>query len=253
MPFTETDIASWTLAVTLAFFSHVALSAWINLVRGGSHGVLSAPSWFPGRQVTGAVYFLPALLLIAFLPASGPLGVLLVAFGAPITMTSIIAVYALPAAVMVASQGPGHGSYMDAGTYGQRDNEWSAPFLDAFSALEETVLRDGVTGEPLLNEKGREIIVDNPLRDFVGGLLKGVVLMALPPAVLWYAWTGEVWAFSYLLAGVAYPVAWFLNNRWWRHLGRIGLTKTTPVYWAELIQGAVFGAMTWVFLAAAIL
>lgn len=253
MLFTGIEIAAWTLLMTAAVFFHAAASAWINLVRGGSHGILAAPSWFPGRQVTGAIYFLPALFLAASLPSSGALGGLAASLGLPAAMTSIIAVYALPAAIMVASQGPGHGSYMDAGTYGQRDNEWSAPFLDAFSVLEETVLRDGVTGEPLLNDKGHEIIVDNPLRDFVGGLLKGVVLMALPPAVLWYAWTGEIWAFSYLLSGVAYPVAWFLNNRWWRHLGRIGLTKSTPVYWAELIQGAVFGAMTWVFLAAAIL
>jgi hypothetical protein len=232
-------------AFVVLFLAHVGASAWINLIRGGSHGKLSVPSWFPGRQLTGLVYFLPVALVAHALPAGGPLAAISGSLAPYPHVAAMVALYVLPAAIMVAAQGPGHGSYMDAGTFGQRDNEWSSKILDLVPMLREQILRDGVTDQPILNHKGQMMVEDNALRDFSGGLLKGVMLMALPPALVWWAWTGDVASLLYVLAGIVYPLAWFLNNRWWRHLGRIGIAKDTPVYWAELIQGASFGGATW--------
>jgi hypothetical protein len=224
--------------------AHLCLSAWVNLARGGAHGVLKPPGWFPGRQLTGAIYYLPLLLAVPAFAPGGPLGGFLVESDVPGWAVAASVLYAIPAALMVASQGPGHGSYMDAGTVWRRDNEWSKRLLDLIPPLRERPLITS-GAEAVYSPDGRRAYFPNAARDFVGGLLKGVVLIALPPTLIWWAWTGHAWAFVFVAAGAVYPLAWFVNNRWWRHLGRIGIAPGTPVYWAELFQGAAFGAGAW--------
>lgn len=217
------------ILIALGCLVHVLLSGWINLVRGGSHGWLKAPSWFPGRQMTGPIFFSPMLLLVDW---TGTLS----------TLYDVTLLWLAPSLATIAAQGLGHGSYMDAGTYGQRDNESLRVVLDLVPALREEVQRDGVTGEMLFNEKGLPCIYDNPLRDFVGGLLKGL-LMTAPVAALWGFALGSFAPALFLVSGAFYPVAWFLNNRWLPRTGDVRLLGA-PVYWAEVWQGSAFSIAT---------
>lgn len=215
------------LVTALASLAHVLLSGWINLVRGGSHGWLKAPSWFPGRQLTGPIFFAPMLFLVDWtgvLPA----------------ICGVAALWLVPSALTIAIQGLGHGSYMDAGTYGQRDNEALRVVLNLIPGLEERSVLDGVTGEPLKNGKGQDVIYDNPLRDFVGGLLKGLLLTA-PVAAIWGVFLSSFAPALFLVSGVLYPVAWFANNRWFPRTRKARLFGA-PVYWAEIWQGMAFAA-----------
>lgn len=213
------------LVTTLAAFQ-ILLSGWLNVVRGGSHGWLKAPSWLPGRQLCPPVFMMPMLVF----PPDGPYWLTAVAF------VSLCAVF-------LAVQGLGHGSYMDAGTYGQRDNESLSWILDLIPGLKEQVMLDGQTGIPLTNEKGQKRIVDNPLRDFVGGLIKGI-LMTLPFTIVSIMLYSSYQPLMFLAAGIFYPVAWFINNRWYAGLQQKRLFGA-PVYWAELFQGIAFALAAW--------
>lgn len=206
---------------------------WIYYVRGGAQGWLRPFDLFPGRQLTGPVWFLPLLAFVPWPTAMTSPELLTMAVG-------LVVIYALPAGSIIATQGMGHGSYMDAGTRFLTDNERLGKVLDMIPGLGETPMLDEA-GRQLFDEHGRPMAFPNPTRDFCGMALKGLIMATIPAACLiWYF--GSLVPAALFLAAPLMATAYFLNNRWWRHLGRIGFFGA-PVYWAEVITGLVFGSL----------
>jgi hypothetical protein len=192
---------------------HITASAYINYARGGSRDWLEKPSWLPARQLTAATYFLPVLWLV-LTNADGPWYAV---------TADVLVLYALPAALFIAPQGMGHGSYMDVGHWDRPDNETLRHVLRPLTWLG---VSDRAAGY-----------------DLTGLLVKGA-LMGLTPGVVWYLFDLRVLAAAVLLGSMTMPIWYGINNRWTKlHERRFFGAR---VYWAELMHGAAIGASVWV-------
>lgn len=197
----------------LAAILHACLSAFVNFDRGGDRDVIT-PEWWPERQMTGAVYYLPMLLLYAM--------------DDRFLVYDVAALYLIPAVLTIASQSLGRGSYGDAATVDRPDNESLRHVLNLIPQLRE---------EPHPTKAGK--ITPNKLRDFTGLLLLGLI-MGLPGAAA-MAWFGWWWSLAAIVVGFgSMPIWYFLNNQWLPQT-----RKWTPfgvhISLAELLHGAVMG------------
>jgi len=140
--------------------AHAIVSGIANWDRGGDRDVLT-PEWWPERQITGLVYFLPFLCLWYATNAS---------------WLDLLAYYIIPAALMILTQSPGRGSYGDAATVKRRDNEKLRHLLNLIPGLEEKP-------DPI----NSELIIPNPARDAAGLFVLGLIMGLVPAAAMVYA------------------------------------------------------------------
>lgn len=203
----------------LAALPHIFLSAWINYVRGGSKGWMRAPSWLPGRQLTGAVYFLPALIVVPWGSQEVWGGFLDI----PTWAAALTLLYVAPSIMTIASQSPGHGSYMDMGYWDKADNE----------AIRLLLI-------PLKLALGTD---RSFVYDFIGMLVKGVGMAAVP-ALFWGIYGGITAGVVASLGFLSMPIWYAVNHRWFPKLQTTKLFGA-PVFWAELFHGAAIAAGIW--------
>jgi hypothetical protein len=182
---------------------HTILCSYIWYARGGSQGWLEIPDWFPSRASTGLVIF----------------GMM--AYYLPFDLYTLSIVLLIPYVWNLYGQSLGHGSYMDAGYWDRPDVQQLRHLLVPFKLLLGTDR--------------------SATYDFIGGLLKGIIMTA-PIAALWVWYFNSLVPLLLIIVAVALPVSWFINNRWYTKLQTTTLLGA-PVYWAELIFGATYGVV----------
>jgi len=191
--------------------AHAIVSGIANWDRGGDRDVLT-PEWWPERQITGLVYFLPFLCLWYATNAS---------------WLDLLAYYIIPAALMILTQSPGRGSYGDAATVKRRDNEKLRHLLNLIPGLEEKP-------DPI----NSELIIPNPARDAAGLFVLGLIMGLVPAAAMVYA--GSWLSALVVLAGfMSMPIWYFADNVW---LAKIpNEINEWHISWAEWWHGTAIG------------